>query len=61
MSPYFLKGLAEKLYERIREYELKMRELKEADFEHALERMKRASTGDMVRKYEEWNERFGAL
>ena len=31
----------------------------EADFEHALERMKPATTEEMVRQYEEWNERFG--
>ena len=45
----------------IKKYEIKTRKLTKKDFEHALERMKPASTEDMVRTYEEWNERFGAL
>ena len=45
----------------IRKYEIKTRKLSRNDFEHALERMKPTSTEDMVRRYEEWNERFGAL
>ena len=45
----------------IKKYEIKTRKLSRKDFEHALERMKPASTEDMVRKYEKWNDRFGAL
>lgn len=47
--------------EEIRKYEIKTRGLTKKDFESALERMKPASTEDMVKRYEEWNERFGAL
>jgi len=40
--------------EEIKKYEIKTRRLTKKDFEHALERMKPATTEDMVR-------RFGAL
>jgi len=45
----------------IRKYKIKTRRLTKRDFEKALERMKPASTEDMVRRYEEWNNRFGAM
>lgn len=47
--------------EEIKRYEIKTRGLTKKDFEHALERMKPASTEDIVRRYEAWNNRFGAL
>jgi katanin p60 ATPase-containing subunit A1 len=47
--------------EEIRRYEIKTRELSRKDFEKALERMRPATTGATVKKYEGWNERFGAL
>ena len=53
--------VADEGLEEIRKYEIKTRRLSRGDFEHALERMKPASTEDMVRKYVVWNERFGAL
>ena len=53
--------MVEASYDKIREYEPKMRDSREEDFEHALESMKPATTENMVRKYEKWNERFGAL
>jgi len=53
--------VAEEGLEEIRKYEIRTRGLTKNDFEHALERMKPASTEEMVRRYEEWNDRFGAL
>jgi len=44
--------VADEGLEEIRKYEIKTRRL---------ERMKPATTEEMVRRYEEWNERFGAL
>jgi len=53
--------VADEGLEEIKKYEIKTRRLTKKDFEHALERMKPATTEDMVRRYEEWNERFGAM
>lgn len=53
--------VADEGLEGIKKYEIKTRRLTKKDFEHALERMKPATTEDMVRRYEEWNERFGAM
>jgi len=53
--------VADEGLEEIKKYEIKTRRLTKKDFEHALERMKPATTEEMVRRYEEWNERFGAL
>ena len=53
--------IADEGLEEIKKYEIKTRRLTNKDFEHALERMKPASTEDIVRRYEEWNARFGAL
>ena len=53
--------VADEGLEEIKKYEIKTRRLTKKDFEHALERMKPATTEEMVRRYEEWNERFGAM
>lgn len=53
--------VADEGLEEIRKYEIKTRRLTKKDFEHALERMKPATTEEMVKRYEEWDERFGAL
>jgi len=53
--------VADEGLEEIKKYEIKTRRLTKKDFEHALERMKPATTEDMVKRYEEWNERFGAM
>ena len=53
--------VADEGLEEIKKYEIKTRRLTKKDFEHALERMKPVTTEEMVRGYEEWNERFGAM
>ncbi|RZB29443.1 MAG: katanin p60 ATPase-containing subunit A1 [Candidatus Argoarchaeum ethanivorans] len=53
--------LAEEGLEEIKKYEIKTRGLTKKDFEQALKSMKPTSTEDMVKKYEEWDARFGAL
>jgi SpoVK/Ycf46/Vps4 family AAA+-type ATPase len=53
--------VADEGLEEIKKYEIKTRGLTKKDFEYALEKMKPASTEDMVKKYEEWNDRFGAM
>ena len=53
--------VADEGLEAIKKYEIKTRRLTKKDFEHALERMKPATTEEMVKRYEEWNERFGAM
>jgi SpoVK/Ycf46/Vps4 family AAA+-type ATPase len=47
--------------EEIKRFEIRTRKVDRGDFEKAFLRMKPASTGDMVKQYEEWNDMFGAL
>jgi katanin p60 ATPase-containing subunit A1 len=47
--------------DEIKRFEIRTRKVDREDFEKALLRMKPASTGDMVKQYEVWNDMFGAL
>ena len=53
--------LADAGLDEIKRFEIKTRNVDRTDFEAAFERMKPASTDYIVRQYEEWNDRFGAL
>ncbi|MHC1610593.1 MAG: ATP-binding protein [Candidatus Methanospirareceae archaeon] len=53
--------VADEGLEEIKKYEIKTRRLTKKDFEHALGRMKPPTTEEIVKRYEEWNERFGAM
>lgn len=46
--------------EEIKKYKLKIRPLTEKDFENALSRIKPAATPEMIKRYEEWGEKFKA-
>lgn len=53
--------VADEGLEEIKRFEIKTRNVDRKDFENALLRMKPASTDDMVKQYEVWNDMFGAL
>lgn len=52
--------IADKGLEEIKKYPIKIRELNEEDFKKALDRVKAATNEELIKKYEKWDEQFGA-
>lgn len=50
-----------KTLEEIKKYKLKIRPITEKDFENALSRIKPAATPEMIKRYEEWSEKFESI
>ena len=53
--------IADKGLEEIKKYPIKIRELNEEDFKKALNRVKAATNEEVIKKYEKWDEQFGAF
>ncbi len=52
--------LADRGIDEIKKYPIKVRKLIEKDFRRAFDRVRASANEEMIKKYEEWDEQFGA-